>query len=525
MLRAFRLVVSYQRRPFLHPQRQISTRGKGNDEHVLKKLIFSLSRTLNADPDTGRLSIHVHKELDAALPAAEAPSRIYESLIIFLLGKHRVQEAVEAHKRMIIDGFLSSNVLDAKMIGVALAFSTDDPKPLLLRLTSIFEDKEYTQRHFSGLVKAMAKFDVDKEVVDAVAELFAASRGPGYSPPPDILATIVASRTRAGFTAQAVEALRHHSQTPQNRAARQSSHLPYVRILSALRDTQTRDSESVNNVLDIMKAQGLSPDIYVLNILLARAVRLRSARNALALYSIMGEKQNILPDSFTFGSLFMLYRKTRLRSLRHHHTIDAITAFPPRALYKDFMKATERRNNPIVVSTTLMNVILRAFIRHRDYAGAYVVLRSYSILSVPLDPRTYYCIVKHVVRRIWAETLGHRRAGVVCWSDRFLGAKRRDIQLNEDLVQDILLLISHEDFELSKPWYAPGDRLPLDVKPKYQVPSMEIMESVFPEADNVEYPATPLKRILRRALLAELNCEGAPPVSEAIAAARAEMIY
>ena len=94
----------------------------------------------------------------------------------------------------------------------------------------------------------------------------------------------------------------------------------------------------------------------------------------------------------------------------------------PRALYRDFMLAVKPkgRTERIARSTALMNVILRAFIRQRDYAGAFIVLSSYSFFNVPLHHRTCYRIIKHVVRRIWLEVSKQYRRQIG-WSNMFLG--------------------------------------------------------------------------------------------------------
>ncbi|KAF8812748.1 hypothetical protein BYT27DRAFT_6407098 [Phlegmacium glaucopus] len=193
----------------------------------------------------------------------------------------------------------------------------------------------------------------------------------------------------------------------------------------ALEETRTWDTASVNRVLDLMTTQGLAPSLATINILLSREVRLGNYRAAIAMYSMlkgMRMTRKISPDSFKFGSMFLLYRMIRPRAIRKHH--DLASPFPPRALYHDFMLAVKPKGHTkrIVPSTTLMNVILHAFIRQRDYAGAFVVLNSYSLFNVPLDHRTYYRVIKHVVRRIWLEVSKQYR-GEVGWSVVFLGVQ------------------------------------------------------------------------------------------------------
>jgi hypothetical protein len=284
-----------------------------------------------------------------------------------------------------------------------------------------------------------------------------------------------------------------------------------------------------------MTKQGLSITLPALNILLSREVRLGNHQSAIGIYSMLKEMRRtkkIFPDSLTFGSMFLLYRMMSPKSVRNHHHKNVDSPFPPRALFRDFMMAAKPKSKAerIVPSSTLMNVILRAFIRQRDYAGAFVVLGSFSIFKVPLDHRTYYRVVKHVVRRIWLEASQPYR-GKVGWCLNFLGVPEyRHITLNEDLLRNLLAFVSVDTFHLTSPLYAS-----LRLKPptkdhiRYKLPSMLMMHSVLlPNPRNFHYEPVPLKRILRRALLATLRLDnpnaGSPEVSQAIADAKVDML-
>ena len=186
--------------------------------------------------------------------------------------------------------------------------------------------------------------------------------------------------------------------------------------------------------------------------------------------------QGISPDSYTFGSMFLLYRMIRPRAVRKHHQNDLASPFPPRVLYHGLMLAVKSIGctGRIVPPTTLMNVILRSFIRQRDYAGAFVVLNSYSLFNVPLDHRTYYRVIKHFVRRIWIE-INKQRRGEIGWSSLFLGVQdHRPVELNDKLVQDLLGFVSQDTFHIVYPPYASCRHMPspnADER-KYKLPSM-----------------------------------------------------
>lgn len=54
-----------------------------------------------------------------------------------------------------------------------------------------------------------------------------------------------------------------------------------------------------------------------------------------------------------------------------------------------------------------------------SFGLVFIVLSSYSLFNVPLDQWTYYCIIKHVVYRIWLEVSKQYR-GKIRRSSTFL---------------------------------------------------------------------------------------------------------
>ena len=326
--------------------------------------------------------------------------------------------------------------------------------------------------------------------------------------------------------------------TPRNRATRDPSiYAPNVQVLAAFQETRTWDSASINRVLDLMVAHGLRPNLVTINILLAGEIRSRNYRGALAMYSMLKEMgittKNISPDGATFGSMFLLYRNLRFKTVRKLHANDLASPSPPRALYHDFMLAVKPRDRTkgIVPTTRLMNAIFRAFIWQHDYAGAFVVLSSYFLLKVPLDHRTYHHIVKHVLDRVWSEVTRHYNGEVgLGWCLMFLGVPHyEEVNLNGDLVRNLLAFISQDIFHSTSPLYALPHHMPSNADPRYKLPSRQMMKSVFlVDREEFNYDPVPLKRILRRAILAKLRLEnpnaGSADISKAIVDAKVDML-
>ena len=536
MLRTLRRAVNQQTR-FVSSHRRLGELVNSRRTTILlfRKIVGFLKHAPPAEPEN--IIGYIKRELDNTLTNVRSPQVVYERVINLLLAQNYTYEALLLYQRMHEEaGLMSSTALDAKMLAIPLAFPHESSQPLILRIAPIFSDPRYTEKDFSGLLKMMMKYGVDKDIICTLVEMFVSTRRPNYIIRPEFLAPLLSARARYGETDVALELLDEFSSVNNiNRAGRGSAHAPYVQVLAALKETRIWDSASVNRILDLMTKQGLSLNLPTMNILLSREVRLGNHQSAIALYSMlkkMRTTKKISPDSFTFGSMFLLYRMMRPKTVRKNHHKNLTSPFPPRALYRDFMLAVKPKFNAdrLVPSTTLMNVILRAFIRQRDYAGAFVVLGSFSLFKVPLDHRTYYRTVKHVVRRIWLEVSTQYRAKVG-WSLNFLGVPDyRHVTLSEELLQNLLAFVSQDTFHLTSPLYTSRRRVPPTKDHiRYKLPSSEMMESVFlPNPRDFHYDPVPLKRILRRAILATLRLSdhnaGPAEVSKAIADAKVDML-
>ena len=510
------------------PSNGRSAESKRNIILLFRKIVGYLNT-----PEPEGVLYYINRALDNTLQNVTSPRVVYERVITFLVSRKYAQEAVLLYERMHEAGLMSSNTLDAKMLAMALAIPHESPQPLIRRLASIFMTSQYTDKDFSGLLKMMKKYGVNKNIVSKLVEIFISNRGPNYIIRPDLLAPLLSVQISSGDVNVALDVLDQYSSVDKlNRAARHSLRVPYVQVLAALQEVRTWDSASVDKILGLMMSQNLSPDLATFNILLSREVRLGNYRSARAIYSMLKKMKipkKISPDSYTFASMFLLYRMIRPRSVRRRHRKNLASPFPPRALYYDFMLAVKPKYNAdrIVPSSTLMNVILRAFIRQRDYAGAFVVLNSFSHFNIPLDHRTYYRIIKHVVRRIWLEICKQYK-GKFGWSIMFLGVPDyRHVELNEHLVLTMLAFVSGGTFHLTSPLYASRHHMPPAYK--YKLPTMEMMQSVvLPDPQDFYYEPVPLKRILRRAILATLKLAdynaGPADVSKAIADAKVDML-
>jgi len=378
---------------------------------------------------------------------------------------------------------------------------------VMTRLVHAVADPATKEVDFLRSLAAMTEVDISPQVIARVCESFLANRDADYVPSLETLRTATIAFVQADRVDQAFALLGRVGIQPAHRAVHRA-------FLVTLRDSRPFDRHSFMKLLSAMNDAGLSIDTNLINILISREVRLKRTGQALFLYNEMKKNPDLLPDSYTFGSLFAMYRRIQPGSLRQFSAAPDL-ASPIRLLFQELVQSTERLEHPVKPNTALLNAALRAFMRQRDYVAAIVVIQSFERYHVPLDHKTYYCVIKLLVRRIWAEVQGSRPRDQVRWVDRFLGVQHyTEIVLDRTLVHDIFAILRQKDFDVSAPLYIPKRarrrRFPAQPsfssgsqKAYYAFPTMLMMESIErPEPEDFVYEPVPLIRILSRAAVA-----------------------
>ncbi|KAF9530899.1 hypothetical protein CPB83DRAFT_144150 [Crepidotus variabilis] len=364
------------------------------------------------------------------------------------------------------------------------------------------------------VLQVLQEAGADPLVVAHAADSYLANRPTQHMPSRELSKALVVAFINADTVDKAFTLL-HRLRLSKDAAAH---HV----FIAALSYTRPNDNRSFIKILTSMNEAGLAIDTPIFNLLIAREVRLGRAGQALSMYSEMKSNEALQPDVYTFSSLFTLYRRVKPRSLKHHNTKDGSegTTSPIRQLFGEVVLSSQRDKNPIQVQTSLLNTALRAFMRQRDYAAAIMVLQAFSHFQVCLDHKTYYAVVKMLVRRIWAEAQGSRPRDQVRWVDRLLGVEHyTEIKLGTALVQQIFSTLKRKAFDISAPLYLPrrvGRRRPppgqfsrpSDTNGTIPFPSMEMMESVEPpEPLGFVYDPIPLQRFLAKAHLAQSEAQ------------------
>lgn len=401
-----------------------------------------------------------------------------------------------------------------------------------IRLVGAVANPKTREADFIRALDVIKEVGVNQELVARVCSSFLANRDAGYIPNSEIVRMAIEAFIHADKVDEAFALL--------HRVGIQSGKRPIHRkFLANLRDSRPLDHHSFSKLLSAVDAAGIPLDTSLFNVLIAREVRLNRAVNALSMFDEMKKNPHLSPDSYTFGSLFSMYRGIRPRSVRYFSRAQtmAIPTYPLRELFCELVESSKRVEKPVRPNTTLLNTALRAFMRQRDYAGALTVINSYGLFQVPLDNKSYYSVVKLLIRRVWAEVQGSRLKETERWVDRFLGVEHySDIVLSTSLVHEIFTVLRRKDFDVSLPIHLPrasrfrrlrhlGHR---NREEEHSFPTIRMMESLeLPEPVDFYYDPVPLIRLLSRAIFADAVVhpeEASRKVDDLVRRAESEMM-
>jgi pentatricopeptide repeat protein len=348
-------------------------------------------------------------------------------------------------------------------------------------------------------------------------------------------------------------------------------------------------------VLVQMAKSSVAPDLPLFNVLIAREVRLGQPEKAFAVFQAL-LAAGCVPDGFTFASLFSALKKLerarlariegRRRSARtrkvkdydhaghleelwplsdldssfsHGHRGTRLRALYHAMLYTHAKETTGRMAaSSKVINPSTLAVALRAFLAARDYAGAYVVMRTFFACKLEVPARAWVAVFSELSRRLSWElpqlqrgfALGSGSTGrtsSTMWTDQFLGSAVRDWtgmqgnvlkcliyaqMMHLGQIRSVRLHLEPEDIipaykaqslpgvlassrGTAPSWFEdetyamhhPVSAYRREVQKRNVIPSLKMLLGYepFPEATVRSWAHGPLERLLRRAMLATLD--------------------
>lgn len=520
------------------------------DRHPRTRLLQALHTGLKTTDGHENITSMVKENLNAYIPRIKQPQFSYETVIRFLLSRDCLPAVISVYQRMTDVGYAVSLRLEAKMI-VALMVGTVGVEEKVVEewwgsLQGIVRNKGFEDEDLWSILNVMSSRDFPADLLLTTMNNFYETHEMKDSKPHFRLYKrflhqgVESGQVEAGLQSLA---LLGHSQLrgPKRKLVNQA----YAAFIAGVRDAPHLDRDRVGAALKMMGEQGVRPSIIVVNSLISLEVHNNSLHRAFALYDAVKHDRKLWPDDFTFGSLFnilnRLYNPKR-RRVRYGRVI-AGDIPSPRTLYREMMEALLRKSAGLAFepTTSLLNVVLRSFVYKNDYVGACVVLQCFTAFRVSVNVVTYKFVFRHLVNRITYWIRAYRKMGDDKWADQFLSLPYpvldpeflAKLKLGVPLMVRIMDVCRRREFYLDWPLYAHKWQNHYAAVPvEYRVPSVEYILGRIPVSLDYSFDVVPLERLLRKAILCEVESmrelgygEAALSyIAKVIAEARAEMV-
>jgi pentatricopeptide repeat protein len=441
------------------------------------------------------------------------PSRplAYHKVIALLFRHRRFEMACELYERMTDEGILPSATLQAKLRGISIVCTAKSTRELKSSMKELFQSQAFDESSFRELMGLLAHTEFK---IDGLYEMFLDSRGEDYAPSGYLISDLVGVQMRAGLM-EATKDLLNSYVDQNNLAESPTAPYPYTTMMNVVKEYQYSDAKAMDHILERMQDDEVPPDTATFNVLIASQVWRHAYSRAFALYRMLcglaSGDNRIVPDAFTFGSLFKALQRINIpRSPLSRKYREPGNVVPPRQLYHDMVSAhlfhtngkVSRRSE--VITPSILNVALRTFLTARDYAAALVVVRSFSMTRFKPTLSTYVILVNHVIAKVRLELKAGVAGKAGSWC-QMLGINLRD-EVNARTIAASVLRLSASGrlvdtcaFGEERGPEPPSTRI-------YKIPSVSALNfedssvSAYTKFDTI-----PLTRILRQIVLTTIH--------------------
>ena len=177
----------------------------------------------------------VRRALDRFLSSFIAPAKAYQPIISQLIGHRCFHAASTAYDQMLQRGLVPSMDMDAQMLAVAVSLSPDDVA-LLNALDNLFTNPHFTEDSLLRALQVMLDLGTSPTVILDVTKKFIEAKSDDYTPGKLLLARLVDLQVRNDKLEDALESLGRFDQTALGDRSDLAPQLPYVTVMSAIRD-------------------------------------------------------------------------------------------------------------------------------------------------------------------------------------------------------------------------------------------------------------------------------------------------
>ena len=456
---------------------------------------------------------------------------LYERGIAKFVDYKCFKGALELHQQMNANRLFSSHNLRAKLLVCSSIVEIPHERQqnlefLFDELSHILSHPSYSQRSLCQLLEVLKIHPlVDSQFVSKLVDKHVDSRGSMGELELNTINKLVSFYAHVGDM-DAAESLVVSPQGPSPVRRRPANPAPYTTLISSLVDRGALATRRLNTLLDKVEQSQIRVDLPLFSVLVRGAVRTENYRQAFALYDTIlhQEGPHMIPDSFIFGSLFNALQRIwtcRIPSLRRARCPP--NAPTPRQFFRQMLEChllatkagNQRTPTRSIIRLSTLNIALRLFMLCMDYPAAFVTLRTFDLLGLKPDLRSYRFVLAILSTRIQRAVLDADKLhwSHASWVANFLGG---DNHSAEKALIGMITIAGEPDTEMQS-WEAKKDiyintevaRGLLEFGARdsqYRTPTLEMIMGVeeLPSEKAKKWDIEPLERLVAKAVLASV---------------------
>lgn len=323
----------------------------------------------------------------------------YEHAATLFSSYERFGEAKDIQATMIDEGFVPSLALRTRMASIEVLTKGAGEEDLLELLQRPLADPDFTELALYQLIRFLGDtMDFSPSTIENIVQAWTGSHGRVMGR--KILSYLIRFFSQRG-----------HLEGAKALVQRSIDHGTTLDV-ALLTDLMTgflgreHTDELTITVADMQK-EGITPDLHVFNTIIFGHIKRLHFKDAIVTYELLFNSRGgkLAPDTYTFMNMFGMC----LRGLDPRRSVYSMRRrkLPrPRKLFNNLIECHliktggHLSHRSRTLTTNVLNLALKLFMRTEDYEAAYTLLRTFDFCQVPANSATVNTLLRPVVSKI-----------------------------------------------------------------------------------------------------------------------------
>lgn len=347
----------------------------------------------------------------------------YEHAAALFSSYERFGEAKDIQATMIDEGFVPSLALRTRMACIAVLTKGAGEEDLLELLQRPLADPDFTELALYQLIRFLGDtMDFSPSTIENIVQAWTGSHGRVMGR--KILSYLIRFFSQCGQLDDAKALVQ--------RSIDHGTTLDVALLTDLMTGFLRREhTDELTTAVADMQKENITPDLHIFNTIIFGHIKRLHFKDAIVTYNLLFESRGggLTPDTYTFMNMFGMC----LRALEPRRRVYSMRRIPPprpRKLFNNLIECHliktggHLSHRSRTLTTNVLNLALKLFMRAEDYEAAYVLLRTSNFCQVPANSATVNTLLRPVVAKIRRTRRGAPKSDT--WLRSLLGSEWYD---------------------------------------------------------------------------------------------------